>query len=72
MEVLSDKWFWIIVISAVLIIIIPFIVVWTIIYLPPELKLVATICLVIFWGVVSGYKEWVISKRKSEKEKGKA
>ncbi len=72
MEVLSDAWFWMIVISAFLIIIIPLIVIWTIFYLPPELKLVATICLVILWGVVSGYKDWVISKRKSEEEKSKA
>ncbi len=72
MEVLSDRWFWIIIVSAALIIIIPLIVVWTIFYLPPEVKLVATICIIILWGVVSGYKEWVISKRKSEEEKGKA
>lgn len=72
MEVLSDRWFWIIVVSAALIIIIPLIVIWTIFYLPPELKLVATIFIVILWGVASGYKDWVISKRKSEEEKGKA
>jgi cellulose synthase/poly-beta-1,6-N-acetylglucosamine synthase-like glycosyltransferase len=71
MEVLYDKWFWTIVISVALIIIIPLIVIWIIFYLPPELKLVATICIVILWGVVSGYKDWVVSKRKSEEEKSK-
>ncbi|MEM2703272.1 MAG: hypothetical protein QXR45_08935 [Candidatus Bathyarchaeia archaeon] len=68
MEVLSDIWFWIIVISAALIILIPLVVIWTIFYLPTELKLVATICLVILWGIVSGYKDWITSKRKSEEE----
>lgn len=72
MEVLGDKWFWLMVISAILIIIIPLIVIWTIFYLPPELKLIATVSLIILWGVVSGYKDWVVSKRKSEDEKGKA
>lgn len=71
MEILSDRWFWIIIVSAALIIIIPLIVVWTIFYLPPELKLLATICIVILWGVASGYKDWIISKRKSEEQKDK-
>jgi uncharacterized membrane protein len=72
LEVLQDKWFWLIVVSIFLIIIVPFLVVWTIFYLPPELKIVAMIGLVILWGVVSGYKDWIVSKRKSEEEKSKA
>lgn len=69
MEVIRDEWFWVIVISVALIIIVPLIVIWSIFYLPSELKLVATISLIIIWGVVSGYKDWVISKRKSEEKK---
>jgi uncharacterized membrane protein len=72
LEVLQDKWFWLIVVSIFLIIIVPFLVVWTIFYLSPELKIVAMIGLVILWGVVSGYKDWIVSKRKSEEEKSKA
>ncbi|MEM2780428.1 MAG: hypothetical protein QW791_06120 [Candidatus Bathyarchaeia archaeon] len=70
-EVLYDRWFWIIVISITLIVVVPLIVVWSIFYLPPELKLLATICIVILWGVASGYKDWVVSKGRNKEENKK-
>ena len=64
----SDKWLWITIISAVSIVAIPLIVVWAILSISPELRIVATVAIVVLWGVVSGYKDWVISKRQ-ESEK---
>jgi len=64
----SDKWLWITIISAVSIVAIPLIVVWAILSISPELRIVATVAIIILWGVVSGYKDWVISKRQ-ESEK---
>jgi len=72
LEILQNKWFWLIVVSLFLIVIAPFLVVWAISYLPPELKIAAMIGLVILWGVVSGYKDWITSKRKAEEKKIKA
>jgi len=59
----SDKWVWITVFSVVLVIVVPLIVIWGILNMPPELRLIATLGIVVLWAVVSGYKDWVISKR---------
>jgi type VI protein secretion system component VasK len=64
-----DKWFWITVLSVLLIITVPFLVVWGILYLPPVWALVATIGIIILWGVAAGYKDYVISKRRQSEEK---
>lgn len=53
-------------ISMILVLLGPLIVVWLVLQLSPELRLVATIVIIVVWGVVSGYKDWIISKRKEE------
>jgi hypothetical protein len=69
-RVFVDKWFWITVLSVFLVIVGPLILVWGILNLPVELRIIATICIIILWGVVSGYKDWIVSKER-EKEKPK-
>ncbi len=64
----ADKWVWITVFSAALVVVVPLLVVWFIISLPAELKIVATIGIIVLWGVVSGYKDWVVSKRQEEEK----
>jgi hypothetical protein len=61
-----DRWFFITVVAVTLVLIVPLIVVWLILQVDPELRLVATIAIIVAWGVVSGYKDWIISKRKEE------
>ncbi len=68
-SVWSSKWLWITVFSALLVIVAPLIVVWGILNLPSDVRIVATVLIIILWGVVSGYKDWVISERKREEEK---
>jgi len=68
-SIIYDKWFWFTILSVIIIIVLPLIVVLFLIQLPNELKLVSMIALIVLWGVVSGYKDWVISRRK-EKEQG--
>ena len=68
--VLKEKWFWIIVLAVSLVIGAPLLVVWVILNLPPLYQLLATVLLVVLWGVAAGYKEWVIEKRKEEEKKG--
>jgi uncharacterized membrane protein len=64
----ADKWVWITIVSAALVIVVPLLVVWFILSLPAELKIVATIGIIVLWGVVSGYKDWVVSKRQEEEK----
>jgi len=61
-----DKWTWIIILSVTLVVVVPLIVVWSILQLAPEVRVVATIFIIVLWGVVSGYKDWIIAKRKEE------
>jgi hypothetical protein len=75
-SVFLDKWTWIIILSIISIIVLPLVVIWCILQLPPIGALVATIGIILLWGVASGYKDWVIAKHKEEaarreKEAGK-
>ncbi|MGD0029364.1 MAG: hypothetical protein ABSC91_10550 [Candidatus Bathyarchaeia archaeon] len=65
----SDNWFLITVLSVALIVTVPFLVVWGMLYLPPIWALVATIGIIIMWGVASGYKDWIVSRRRELEEK---
>ena len=69
MREVLDVWFFIIVISVTLVISVPLFVVWFVLQLSPELRLAATIVIIIVWGIVSGYKYWIIAKQKEEEEK---
>ena len=64
-----DRWFWITILSVLLVIVTPLVVIWGILTLPGDIRIVATVIIIILWGVVSGYKDWVLSKRKEEEEK---
>jgi hypothetical protein len=68
MSEVFNRWTWIVVVGLILILVVPLIVVWTIIELPPELRLVATISIILLWGVVAGYKDWVIAKRREQED----
>jgi hypothetical protein len=61
-----DRWFFVTVMSVTLVLIVPLVVVWLILQVGPEFRLVATIAIIVAWGVVSGYKDWIISKRKEQ------
>jgi len=65
---LKEKWLWIIVIGVILVTALPLVIVWAILNLPPIIRLVATIAIIIGWGVAAGYKDWIMSKRREGKE----
>jgi hypothetical protein len=67
-SVLSQEWYWIIVISIVLVLVVPLGIVWFILNLPPTARLMATIAIIIIWGIVSGYKDWLIAKRQGKEK----
>lgn len=67
---LLDRWVWIIILSVFAIIVVPLVTVWFILTaLSPELKVVATILIIVFWGVAAGYRDWVKAKREEEEKK---
>lgn len=68
-SLLSEKWLWIIILGVIAVITTPLLIVYFILMLEFPYNTIATIGLVAVWGVVAGYKEWVISKRKEEKQK---
>ena len=67
-DVIFDKWLWITIVSIFLIITVPLIVVWFILWLPMEFRLIATILIIVLWGVVAGYKEWATSRHNEEEQ----
>lgn len=68
-SILTEKWLWIIIVLLSLIIVLPFAIVLLILFLPFPFNTMATICLIIGWGIAAGYKEWVMSKRKEGTQK---
>jgi uncharacterized membrane protein len=68
-SVMKEEWYWIIVISVILILVLPLAIVWFLLKLPPELAFVATILLLIGWGVAAGYKDWLMARRAEEEKK---
>ena len=69
LEILREEWLWIIILSVIAILVFPLILIWLVLYLPPELRLVITIVLIIGWGIAAGCKDWLTEKRKEEKKK---
>lgn len=61
-RILKQKWLWVIILSFCLIIIAPLFVVWMILQLSPTLRFLATVLIVVGWGVVAGYKEWITER----------
>ena len=66
--IFKEKWFWIIFLAMVSIILVPFIFVTIILGMPPILRVVATVLLVVCWGVAGAYKDWMKEKREQEKK----
>jgi hypothetical protein len=67
--ILSEKWLWIIVLGLTAVLVGPLLIIWFILYLPGELKVVATILIIIGWGVAAGYKDWLQNKRREEESR---
>lgn len=63
-SVMLDRWAWITILSVILIIVVPLAVIWVIVQIPPMFRIIATTAIFVAWAVVSGYKDWVISKSK--------
>jgi hypothetical protein len=68
--ILKEKWFWIIVLAVGLIVIVPFIIITIILEMPPYLRVVGVVLLVLCWGVAGAFKDWTKEKREQEQKMG--
>jgi hypothetical protein len=66
--ILREQWLWIIIVGVILILALPLAIIWLILDLPPEGRLIATVAIIIGWGVAAGYRDWLVSKRKEERK----
>jgi len=68
-SVLTSRWYWIIVTTATAVIITPFLLLILIVNLPTPYNFLSIFAIVIAWGIVAGYKDWIIARAKEEKQK---
>jgi hypothetical protein len=67
--ILSEEWLWVIIVVLIAILVGPLLIIWLVLALPAELKLVATLFIIIGWGIASGYKDWRVAARREEEKK---
>jgi len=67
-RLLKEVWLWIIVFSLIFILVGPFVVIFIIMQLPQQMKIVVVVFIIVGWGVAKGYKDWILYKRKKEKQ----
>jgi uncharacterized membrane protein len=65
---LREPWLWIIIVALILMMVLPLVVIWFVLTLPPELAFVATILILVTWAVAGGYRDWLIHKRSEDKK----
>jgi multidrug efflux pump subunit AcrB len=68
LEVLKEKWLWILILASISVIVGSMIIVLCILLLPFPLNTIALVGIIILWGVVSGYKEWLIKEKERERK----
>lgn len=69
LDLILQKWLWIIILALISICILPFIIIYAIFYLPPPYNAIAVFFIIACWGIVAGYKEWILYKRNEESKK---
>lgn len=68
---LLNKWLWIIIGGMCAIVVVPLMVLWVLMVVPPWVSATITILILISWGIASGYKEYLLYKRKIERAKSR-
>lgn len=66
LEVLKEKWFWITILAMILVVFGSMLIIYCILLLPYPLNTIGILGLVLLWGVVSGYKEWLRKEKERE------
>lgn len=69
LSLLKEKWLWIIIVSLIFMVLFSFTLVWILLLLPEPFNLAAFMTFIIAWGIASGYKDWILSRKKEETKK---
>ena len=64
---LFNKWLWIIIGAMCTIFVAPFLIIYVVLMSPSWLSTTIIILVIIGWGIVGGYKDWSLHRRKEEK-----
>lgn len=67
-SIIKTKLLWLIILSAIAIIILPLFIIWFLFVLPDTVRIVATFLIIIGWGIAAGYKDWILAKSKEEEK----
>jgi hypothetical protein len=67
--IIFQKWLWIIILALTLISVLPFIIIYVILFSPPPYNAIIVFSILACWGVVAGYKEWVLFKKNEQSKK---
>jgi len=71
LKTVFNKWVWILIIFLITICVLPILIIWLILFLPSPYNAIATTFIIFSWGIVAGYKEWILFKKKEEHKKNR-
>jgi len=69
LKIVFNKWVWILITLLITVCVLPLLIIWLILFLPSPYNAIATISIIISWGLVAGYKEWILFKKEEELKK---
>lgn len=67
-SIIKTKLLWVIILSAIAIIVLPLFVIWFLLVLPDIVRVIATFLIIICWGIAAGYKDWILAKSEEEEK----
>lgn len=66
---LTHKWLWIIIFGCIAAAVGPWTLIYLFVALPPPFNACVCLSIVFGWGIVTGWKDWILYKRKEEQVK---
>jgi hypothetical protein len=67
-SIIFEKWIWIIIGCCVVALVLPYFILLLIYFLPETIRAAAVFIIVALWGIVAGYKDWLMDARKREEK----
>lgn len=64
--IIREKWIWIIISMCILVLVVPYALMWMILQMPDVLRAFLVWFIILGWGIAAGYKDWLMDRRKRE------
>lgn|GEM_PF-1878280 len=65
--IIREKWVWIIIGACIVAGVVPWLVIWMILEMPGVLGAFFVWTIIFSWGIVAGYEDWLMDKKKRGK-----